>query len=412
MSDNYDDPRAKRDGHYARVNGFKEETRRQTDALRKELSDLKEKRRELRMSAASTAGMIGLRYLPETNEYVRMVRSVEQEIVLPEVVAKPEPLAPEQVPVEKSETRPVIGELKPAGARWLLFGDILLWVFALFVGYFIGLGLVTIAGMNWKAEPFLHIPAFFVGVSVVAALKLLVSQAWRLVGQAQALSRKYAWRIVLALLVTVGGCGLDAHLGASALRKYMEDRAFDATSVPDYWQLLLLALAITSPLLLASGFFAYEKAHREPSREEREHARHEREAERREAERRARLAKQEAEKAKHRAALQNKLDGDHASQVDLANKKYEELKRIDGERSIDWEEYRNNAEYKCLQGLIGQIHVLTVEISEKERELTSYRISRGYEKSSEFPNGKPTKEQAAEAEEKNEESDGDKPYAS
>jgi hypothetical protein len=247
-------------------------------------------------------------------------------------------------------------------------------------------------------------------VSVVGGLKLLLSQLWRIVGHEKALGNRLWGPAILATLVTIGGCAIDAHLGASALRTYMLNRAFSAEDVPPYGQLFLLALAITCPLLLASAAVSFEKARREPSREERELARHEREAERREAEHRDRLAKQEAERAKHRAALQSKIDGDHASEVDRANKKYEELKRIDGERSVDWEEYRNNAEYKCLQGLIGQIEVLGVEIAEKERELTNYKISRGYEKSAEFPNGKQPAQPPVETEEKNE--DDSKPFVS
>jgi hypothetical protein len=111
--------------------------------------------------------------------------------------------------------------------------------------------------------------------------------------------------------------------------------------------------------------------------------------------------------------MQDKIDGELSDQRDLAQKKYDERKKLDDERAEDWADLKNNAEYKCLQGLIGQIGVLTIEIAERERELTNYKISRGFEKSAEFPNGRPSGQPQTDGERVEDgPEDEDKPYAS
>jgi hypothetical protein len=274
----------------------------------------------------------------------------------------------------------------------------------------VGVGLLTIAGFGWSANPWVFWVGPILGFSVIAGLKVLLCQLWRIVAHAQAVGSPVAVRATIASLVTLGACGLDAHLGAMALRQYILDRSFRATDVPPYAQLFFLALAITCPILLASAALTYIKALREPSREEREQARIDREQNRLEAERLAKIAQDEAERKRHRDALGAKVDGEYADKKSLEDKRFAARQELDKQREEDWERLKNNAEYKCLQGLIGQIDVLTYEIGEKEKELTSYRISRGYEKSAEFPNG--SAPEKAEVEPKQEPEQKDGPYTS
>lgn len=387
------DPRAVRDRHYERVKSFREETRRAAQERKAEIDALKERRRELRLSAATTAGNIGLRYNPDTNSYVRLVGAMPEEVAVPDVVSRPEPLAPvHAAPSDVAKPKePVADLVDRKESRWGVVLEVVVWLLLVVPAFFVGMGLFTIAGFNYRTDTWVLTVSPLLGFSVLAGLKILVSNLWRLVAHAQALGQPYWGRLPLAGLVTIGGCLLDAHLGAMALRQYLVNRAFTESSVPPYPQLFLLALAITCPLILASAALTYIKGLKEPSREERERARADRLRSKTEAEEAERKAKEEAEKAAHRAALVAKVEAEYGDQKDSAAAKFAAIKALDDQRHEDWTALKANAEFKCLQGLIGQIDVLSTEIGEKERDLTHYKISRGYEKADEFPNGKPEK---------------------
>lgn len=390
-SNDQNDPRAVRDVHFQRVNGFKEETRREVQERKKQLDELRERRQELRMAAATSAGNIGLRYVADANSYVRLIGSAEDEIVLQEYVSRPDPLEPDLAQSSVS-VAPQDGPAYKEGKHSKM-GEtalhIFVWILMIVPGAFIGIGLVTIAGMNWKVNPAIIPYAWLLGISVICGLKILLAQLWRLVAHAHALGEAWIAKFILASTVTLGGVALDANLGAMALHTYLEAKAFRASDVPPYAVLFWLAMAIAGPLLLASAALSYLSGKKEPTTEEREAKRRELLLDRLEKERQDRKAKAEAEREKYREALLAKIDSDYGDKVDQAKRKYDALKALDNERAEDWANLKNHAEFKCLQGLIGQIGVLTVEIAEKERELTNYKISRGFEKSSEFPNGKP-----------------------
>ncbi|MBS1715549.1 MAG: hypothetical protein JST30_14570 [Armatimonadetes bacterium] len=385
------DPRAVRDRHYERVQSFREATRREVQERKSEIDALRAQRRDLRLSAATTAGTIGLRYNPETNTFVRLVGAMPEEVVVPDAVARPEPMAPEprstQEPAKLKD-----GPADPADrkeSRWGVVLEVVVWLLLIVPAFFVGMGLFTIAGFNYRTDTWVLTVSPLLGFSVLAGLKILVSNLWRLVAHAQALGHPYWGRLPVAAAVTLGGCLLDAHLGAMALRQYLVNRAFTESSVPPYPQLFLLALAITCPLILASAALTYIKGLKEPSREDRERARAERAQARLEAEEAERRAKAESEKAAHRTALAAKIEAEYGDQRDSAAAKYAALRALDDQRSEDWATLKSNAEFKCLQGLIGQIDVLSTEISEQERDLTNFKIARGFEKADEFPNGKP-----------------------
>ena len=381
------DPRTVRDRHYERVKGFRDETRREAQERRNEIEALKSRRRELRLAAATSAGNIGLRFNPETNSYVRLVGAMPEEVVLPEPVLRPDPLAPEEsATVEATkpgDPRADAGDKKES--RWGIVLEVVVWLLLIVPAFFVGMGLFTIAGFNYRTDTWVMWASPLLGFSVLAGLKILVSNLWRLVAHAQALGQPFWGRLPIAAVVTIGGCLLDAHLGAMALRTYLANRAFTESSVPPYPQLFLLALAITCPLILASAALSYIKGLKEPSLEERERARHDRRLSKLEAEETERRARAEAERAAHRAALASKIEAEYGDQKDSAAAKFAALKALDDQRAEDWSALKSNAEFKCLQGLIGQIDVLSAEIAEKERELTNYKISRGFEKSDEFP---------------------------
>lgn len=395
------DPIASRDAYYAQVSEFKDRTRQEVKERREKIDGLKGKRQELRLAAANTAGLIGLRYLADSNSYIRLVSGTDDELVLPDIVQRPDPLTPDEGPAlpiaeEKAPEEPFIPKDHHRGLGFWL-AEMLLWLLVVPVGAFVGVGLATLAGFVWQRNPETILPiACTFGVAIVAGLKLLLTHLWALVGRQISLRQAHWTPMVVAVALTLAGCGLDAHLGAMALRQYSLARTFREADAMSYGQSFFLALAITTPLLLAAAVRAYRHGLAEPGEEDHRRARSERERERwqrrqdrLEAEARQREARREEDRLRHRNELAAKGISEYEDQVGHSEHRFGARRKLEEQREADWAELRSHPEFKCLQGLIGQIGVLDVEIAEHERELTSFKIGRGYEKSEEFPNGKP-----------------------
>lgn len=384
---NHEDPRSTRDMHYAAQSAFKAETQKQTEAQRAHLRELKAQRQDLRLSAASSAGNLGLRYQPATNDYIHLVRVDNEQVPLPPVPTVPEPLKPVEttLPVGKDDTKPLAS--KPKSPLFLVAGDTVLWLFTLVIGAFVGLGLATIAGLTWRSDSVILTFAVLLGIGVVGGLKMMVATLWRNLGHTKSLEQPTAWPLVTALSLTALGCLLDAYLGSVAIHTYILDRAFNAKDVAPVMAFFPLALAITTPILLASAALAYMKGKRELTDEEiANQIRRDRDR-KAENERQTRLEIQQARHERYQDALESKLKADHDAANRARADHHEAVQSLEADRRAQWESLKANPEFKCLQGLIGQIEVLNVEIEEAEKQLTGYRISRGYEKSTETKSG-------------------------
>jgi hypothetical protein len=370
------------------MDDFKSETRRQIEERKGEILALKAKRQELRLAAATTAGAVGFRYIAATNTYVRLVSTMVDDLVLPDVVERPEPLPPDQAPPTAVQDPKKAAISAQSGSAARIVAQVFFWLLFAVPGAFIGIGLVTIAGFSWRNDPWAFWAGAVLGLSVILGMKVLASQLWKFVGHAEALREPLAARIIVAALVTVGVIVLDANLGATALTQYIKLRTFDPAQIPPFSQLFLVSLAVAGVLVLASSAVDYGHARKEPSAEERERARIEREEAKLEAARLAAEEEAKRERKEHKDALKKRIEDSYTDQVEAASKKHDARTELEKQLGEDWQLLKNNAEFKCLQGLIGQIDALSVEIAEREKDLTNYKISRGFERASEFPNGR------------------------
>ncbi|MGE0000538.1 MAG: hypothetical protein AB7F50_07520 [Fimbriimonadaceae bacterium] len=364
------DPRERRDAAVKARRSSEEEARATRKKLQEEIAALVEKRLELRMSASETAGGIGLQYDSETNNFVRSAREDASGYQPREPVARPEPLAPLEV-----ESQPV--DNPPTTPRPISNGpDIVLWAFVVVIGALVGLGLMTLVGFSWRRDSWVIPVGAVLGVCVLGGLKILVSTLWIHVGRQSALGSSEYWRLVPAVLFTAGGCTLDAHLGALAMHEYIRARELTTATVPPYGQLFFLALAVTCPLLLASGARAYRRGISEPTLEERQESHRMERAMKHETAIEANIQR----KAEHHAALQQLSLESYGDRVAANDELERRAHAANLEREAEWDALKGNADFKCLQGLISQIGVLNQEIEERRRNLTNVEIRDGHER--------------------------------
>lgn len=344
--------------------------RKRTEQLQREHDQLVQKRLALRMEAAESAGAIGLHYCSDTNSFTRIVRSDASEMRVWQPVPRPEPLAPPQTEAPPTMEPPAVP--KPP-SKWL---DGVLWAFVVVIGALVGLGLLTLVGFSWRRDPWVIPVGVVLGTCVLGGLKILVSTLWSHVGRESVLGGQAHFRTAVATLVTLGGCALDAHLGALAMHEYIRARELTEATVPPYGQLFALALAITCPLLLASGARAYRAGRAEPTAEER--AASYRLEQQRKLE--AASAQAEARLLEHQTALGKRIQDSYEDEVEARADLRRRTEAEDTQREAEWDALKGSPEFRCLQGLISQIGVLTNEIAERTKALNRESISEGYER--------------------------------
>jgi len=350
------DPRQHRDATHRHRQARAEEARIAQRAIQEEIERMTAKRLELRMGASDTAGRIGLQYSVAENNFIRIVRREATEPSPIEPIARPAPLPPlEIVPQNVPEHQ---GSSDPP-SKW---PDVVLWAFTVVIGALIGLGLMTLVGFSWRRDTWVLYAGAVLGVCVLGALKILISTVWRHAGRESALPRAKQHRPWTAVAVTAGGCLLDAHLGALAMREYIRARELTEATVPPYFQLLALALAVTCPLLVATGARSFVLGRHEPNERERiEALRHERE-------RKAEHVHEENHQlaVEHRDSLGKHAETVYGDKVQAHTDAIQLARQADQESEAEWESLKGNPDFRCLQALISQIGVLTQEIEERE----------------------------------------------
>lgn len=282
----------------------------------------------------------------------------------------------------------------------------------LLVSMFVGFGLGTLAGFNVsKPGVYLYL-SLALGVAVIYGLKLLFHEKWFQYGSSVALERKpLRLRFSALTALTVLMVVLEAVLGANALIQFSLKTAFDATHSLQWAVAIPCAMAVTSPVMLLAAFSGYRmgresvtEAEVEARRAEQIYQsdllRYEREMNefhrRRDEwqrvqlqhfEARAALDLKEAEECQARRireAQQEEIRRAEAHQRELAlipepEDAQAKWQRMESERQ-EMERYRKLPDYQALMQSIGRIAVLRLEISEARRELTNFKVSRGYEK--------------------------------
>lgn len=342
----------------ARRREYDVETRAEVVRREQRLEALKEEREQCRKDACNHAGNLGLVYRAETNDYVRMVATTDAPPLRSEPIEAPEPLAP---PAPTSV-------LAKMGVRRSDRVELALWFFALVIGSFVGVGLVTLAGFNVYRQPWTWVAAPILGFTVMASLKLFLTWLWELMGRRDQLEGTNGKRLALAFGVTVLLCALEAWLGAQALILYSQRMAFEASEALSPATAFPIAVAVSTALLAAVSIRAYSNApHSITDREIEESER--RRALEREDEHWKKLETHRQERYRRSIERQSRLDEEAA-------KRYEEERQ-------EFQQFKKQPDFVTLLKYIGRIGAINVQIAEEEKTLQSYKISRGFGRSQE-----------------------------
>lgn len=322
-------------------------------------------------------------------------------------------------------SQPSSVEVESGGYSGILI--LLAWVLPLFPALFAGIGLGMLAGLirNVRKPDHSFWVPIFLGVAVIYGIKLLFHVIWRPIGVRVALGefKGYGWVFASAVVITVLFLVLEALLGANALVQYSlratvreEDRTMFAMAFP-------IAIAVTSPILLSAAFIGFREGREKVTADQKRQALLEAEqrqalelAERRQRAQELELLRRrelevraieeeakdqqvrrelEAKRLAHEADLarrehelrlkweeedrvrQRALQDEHREE--LARKEADRLRRRDAERS-ELDSFRKHPDYVSLMQSLGRINVLRIEIERLRKEVTSFKISRGYDK--------------------------------
>ena len=373
-----------------------EETRKGVAQLQTQLESLRSEREGAMKAAATHAGNLGFVYNAETNEYVRVVSGLKE----PEMPEPPPTLVIDQVQfdaasakIEQAE-RDAAAELEkrvqpnPALAneteKW--YRSIPEWAIAILVGTFIGYGLGKITGLPIDQQPIMLGLFLALGAGVIVGLKLLLHKMWEEYGRSVRRQSLSKWLLVVFVSLTTLFCAAEAALGANALVTYSRRVSFTAEDALSLWIALLIAGAISTPILLYSAFKGYGKGLRTMTSEDE----------------RIRL---EAAQAEHRRIVDEQLQIRKEcarKQLELLEKQFEaELnskheahalrlreyeaecarRREDYEREKrEFEHYKTAPDYEALLSYVGRVSALNTQIAETEARLKGFKIGRGFER--------------------------------
>jgi hypothetical protein len=226
------------------------------------------------------------------------------------------------------------------------------------------------------------------GAGVIVALKLFLHKMWEEYGRAVRRTSPSKSLLFLFTGLTLAFCAAEASLGANALVTYSRRVSFLAEDALSFWIALLIAAAISTPILLFSAFKGYGRGVRTMTAEDERVRADELKAEqRRVVDEGLRIRHESA--AKQLELLQRQFEADMLAKQGahaLRMREYEaECARRREDHAAErreFEHYKAAPDYEALLSYVGQVHALNVQIADVERRLTSFRISRGYERAS------------------------------
>jgi hypothetical protein len=353
------------------------------------------KEREAAMKAAAThAGNIGFVYDAEKNEYMRVVSGLRE----PEMPVAPPPLVLDQTQFDMATARVEAAEreavaelerrLEPSEAlpnagidKW--YKSIPEWTIAIVVGTFIGYGLGKITGLPIDRQPILLGLFLALGAGVIVGLKLLLHKMWEEYGRSVRRNTASKWLLALVTLLTGAFCAAEASLGANALVTYSKRVAFTSAEALSFGIALLIAAAISTPILLFSAFKGYGRGISMMTvDEERLQLDAIREDHRRVVDENLRIRQESA--AKQLELLQRQWEADLLAKQEshvLKMREYEaECKRrreIYEKEKCEFDHYKTAPDYEALLTYVGRVNALNVQIAETELALSKYSAGNG-----------------------------------
>jgi hypothetical protein len=373
-----------------------EETRKGVAELQAHIQALRDEREGAMKAAATHAGNLGFVYNADTNEYVRVVSGLKE----PEMPETPPVLELDRTQfdaaaakIEQAE-RDAASELEKriqpdptlpkGGEKW--YRSIPEWTIAVLVGTFIGYGLGKITGLPIDQQPIMLGLFLTLGAGVIIGLKLLLHKMWEEYGRSVRRQSASKWLLALFTGLTTVFCAAEAALGANALVTYSRRVSFTAEDALSFWIALLIAGAISTPILLYSAFKGYGKGVRTMTAEDER-------------------VKLEAAEAEHRRVVDEQLQIRKESarkQLELLERQFEAVltirqethasrmreyeaecarRRDDYEKEKrEFEHYKTAPDYEALLSYVGRVSALNAQIADAEKRLTSYKIGRGYER--------------------------------
>ncbi|MEO7454141.1 MAG: hypothetical protein ABIV13_05195 [Fimbriimonadales bacterium] len=375
-----------------------DETRSGISRLQERIDTLREEREDAQRNAATHAGNIGFVYKAETNEHIRVSSGIEE----PEMPDAPPPLVLDQArfdsvakqmeatereaSVELEKREQPVADLPAENDKW--YRSIPEWTIAVLVGTFIGYGLGKITGLPIDQQPIMLGLFLTLGAGVIIGLKLLLHKMWEEYGRSVRRQTASKWLLALFTALSAVFCVAEAALGANALVTYSRRVSFTAEDALSFWIALLVAGAISTPILLYSAFKGYGKGVRtltiEDERVRMDAARAQRERIIDES-----LAIRKESARRQIEMLEKQFEADLTAKQEshaLKMREYEAeclRRREDHEKEKrEYEHYKSAPDYEAMLSYIGRVGALNLQIADTEKRLTSYKIGRGYERAS------------------------------
>ncbi|MGI8924462.1 MAG: hypothetical protein ACR2HJ_10565 [Fimbriimonadales bacterium] len=373
------------------------ETRNGLGDIHQHIAALQSERENCMKAAATHAGNLGMVYRADTNEYVRMRSGVP----LPEMPEPPATLPDDDAAIGKALAavdqveRDALEDLDkqaaangfetpPENTKW--YRAIPEWLIGAVVGVFIGYGLGKITGLPVDQQPVLLGVFLVLGAGVIIGLKLFLHKIWEEYARAKRREASSPGMLIFYTALTAIFCLAEASLGGYAIVTYSKRVAFRQEDAVPYWMALLIAIAISTPILLYSAFKGHGQGIRSLTLED-ERLRVEALNAKRQRITDERLRTQR-EAAQRRAALvEENYRSDQQRRLEARNKAAQEhdaecarrREECDKERE-QFEYYKTAPDFEALLGYIGRISALNIRIEEESKHLTSFKIGRGYER--------------------------------
>jgi hypothetical protein len=259
------------------------------------------------------------------------------------------------------------------------------WVVACFAGAFVGYGVGMMSGVLGTAlgaaRLWYSIVCVLVGIGLVTGLKASVGTIWYTLGRRSARLPEGGpwWTIAVATVLTVTLIAAEVALGAVAFQTYLSRSTFSLPgaaadhAIPAI-VLVLIALCVTMPLLILEAFSKYAMGRSSLSLEEETAARKQAEQERKQRLFEERARKAEEERLKQAQEEQRRRDREYQEYLEK-HRKAQETWEKDQEKLL---KYETLPDYQAFLKYLSEVLILRQRIHELKREITNYRISRGY----------------------------------